>query len=117
MVLPLAKITSDLIPCKVMIGTKIPNSNLFRFENFWPQHPRFIEAVQKGLAAQVRNQRDFASILAGKLKNVRYELKTWSKNLSNLSRLINNCNKVIFFFDSLEARRPLLKLWNGTSDT
>ena len=45
LVLPLAKITSDHIPCKVMIGTRVPKSNLFRFENFWPNHPGFLEAV------------------------------------------------------------------------
>lgn len=43
MVLPLAKITSDHIPCKVMIGTAIPKSSLFRFENFWPEHPGFMK--------------------------------------------------------------------------
>jgi endonuclease/exonuclease/phosphatase family metal-dependent hydrolase len=34
MVLPLAKITSDHVPCKVQIGTSIPKANIFRFENF-----------------------------------------------------------------------------------
>ena len=33
-VLPLAKITSDHIPCKIIISTQIPRSNVFRFENF-----------------------------------------------------------------------------------
>ena len=37
-VLPLAKITSDHIPCKINIGTSIPKSNIFRFDNFWPEH-------------------------------------------------------------------------------
>ena len=110
LVLPLAKITSDHIPCKVMIGTRIPKSNLFRFENFWPNHPGFLEVVQRGLASAVRNQRDSASIVAEKLKNVRYELKVWSRKLSNLSRLIDNCNKVIFFLDDLEDHRVLQTL-------
>ena len=34
LVLPLARITSDHIPCKVVIGTSIPKINIFRFENF-----------------------------------------------------------------------------------
>jgi len=33
-VLPLAKITSDHIPCKIIISTQIPRSKVFRFENF-----------------------------------------------------------------------------------
>ena len=33
-VLPLAKITSDHIPCKIIISTQIPRSNVFGFENF-----------------------------------------------------------------------------------
>ena len=38
---PLAKITSDHIPCKIVVSTNIPKTNLFRFENFWPDHPGF----------------------------------------------------------------------------
>jgi hypothetical protein len=41
-VLPLAKITSDHIPCKVAIGTNIPRSNVFRFENYWAERTDFL---------------------------------------------------------------------------
>jgi len=85
MVLPLAKITSDHIPCKIVVGTNIPKTNLFRFENFWLDHPDFNETVLEGWSKQIRNDRDAASVLAGKLKNTRYSLKIWSKKLSNLS--------------------------------
>ena len=108
LVLPMAKITSDHIPCKISIGTAIPKANIFRFENFWVDHPGFLEAVARGSEKGVRNQRDSASVLSGKLKNVRYELKSWSKSLSNLSNLISNCNKVILFLDELEEIRVLL---------
>lgn len=107
MVLVLAKITSDHIPCEVTIGTKIPKSSLFHFENFWSEHPGFYEAVQNGWDKQVRNQRDSASVIADRLKNVRYSLKHWNKRLSNLNMLISNCNKVIFYLDCLEEYRPL----------
>ena len=96
MVMPLAKTTSDHIPCKIVIGTAIPKSNIFRFENFWPQHPGFADTVKEGWEKQMRNSRDSASSLVGKLKNTRYSLKQWSKKLSNLSALISMCNKVIF---------------------
>jgi hypothetical protein len=55
----------------------------------------------------VRNSRDAASVLAGKLKNVRYTLKNWSKGISNLSLLISNCNTVILLLDFVEDSRPL----------
>jgi hypothetical protein len=113
MVLPLAKVTSDHIPCKIVIGTSIPKTNIFRFENLWPEHPGFLESVKSGWQKQVRNNRDAASIVCGKLKTTRYSLKSWSKNLSNLSRLINISDKVIFFLDALEECRPLfLPEWN-----
>ena len=81
----MAKLTSDHVPCKIVIGTCIPKSNIFRFENFWPQHPGFLETTQEGWAAQVRNSKDAATVLAGKLKNTRQKLKPWSKQLSNLA--------------------------------
>ena len=113
LVLPMAKITSDHIPCKISIGTSIPKTSIFRFENFWPEHPRFFSTVQDGWLKQVRNNRDTTSILAGKLKNTRHSLKLWSKNLSNLSALINTCNKVVFYLDYLEECRVLyLPEWN-----
>ena len=33
-VLPMAKITSDHIPCRVSVSTTIPTANIFRFDNF-----------------------------------------------------------------------------------
>lgn len=104
MVLPMVKITSDHIPCRISIGTNIPKSSIFRFENYWPMHQGFSNAVKQGWEREVRNKRDSTSSLAGKLK---------SKNLSNLSMLITNCNKVIFYLDALEECRPLFNPeWN-----
>ena len=85
LVLPLARITSDHIPCKVVIGTSIPKTNIFRFEHFWPDHLGFMDTVKDGWLKSVRNTRDSASTLAGRLKNTRHSLKQWSKNLSNLT--------------------------------
>ena len=44
---PLSKPISYHIPCKIMVGTSIPKSKIFRFENFWPEHPGFLETVQE----------------------------------------------------------------------
>jgi hypothetical protein len=40
LVLPLAKLASDHIPCVVDIDTIIPKAKIFRFESFWVQLPR-----------------------------------------------------------------------------
>ena len=48
-----------------------------------------------------------AQIISAKLKLLRRVLKNWAKNLSNLAKLIANCNLVIAFFDKLEEYREL----------
>lgn len=106
MVLPLAKITSDHVPCKVQIGTSIPKVNIFRFENFWFHHPGCMEQIANAWAPPVRSINS-AHIISAKFKLLRRILKKWSKSLSNLTRLINNCNLTIAFLDKLEEIRCL----------
>jgi hypothetical protein len=48
-----------------------------------------------------------AHIISAKFKLLRRILKKWSKSLSNLTRLINNCNLTIAFLDKLEEIRCL----------
>jgi hypothetical protein len=105
-VTPLAKITSDHIPCKISIGTNIPRSNIFRFENFWVEHQGFIDTVSSGWSSSPVLDSSARSMSA-KLKNLRAALKSWSRGLSNLSLLISNCNIVISFLDALEDARGL----------
>jgi endonuclease/exonuclease/phosphatase family metal-dependent hydrolase len=45
LVLPLARITSDHLPCRVQIGTNVPKANIFRSENYWFNHPECIEQI------------------------------------------------------------------------
>lgn len=35
MVTPLARPTSNHVPCRVLIETKIPKLKIFQFENYW----------------------------------------------------------------------------------
>jgi hypothetical protein len=42
---PLSKPTSDHIPHVLHIGTNIPKSKIFRFENYWANHPGFLDVV------------------------------------------------------------------------
>jgi hypothetical protein len=50
---------------------------------------------------------DAAKNISSKFKALRACLKNWSKKLSNLGILINNCNAVIAFLDDLEDQRTL----------
>jgi hypothetical protein len=50
---------------------------------------------------------DAAKNISSKFKALRACLKNWSKKLSNLGILINNCNAIIAFLDDLEDQRTL----------
>ena len=90
----------------VIVNTR---ASIFRFENFWLEHPGFYEVVQAAWSKPV-NRTDIASVLSAKFKNLRYDLKYWSKNISNLSLLIDKCNTVIFYLDCLQECRDLTVL-------
>jgi mannosylglycoprotein endo-beta-mannosidase len=48
-----------------------------------------------------------SAIIAGKFKALRYALKHWHMNLSQLKFYIQHCNKAILILDNLEDQRPL----------
>jgi hypothetical protein len=107
-VLPLAKIGSDHVPCVVTINTNIPKSKLFRFESYWVDMPGFAECVSKSWNKPSRKSYSSA-IITDKLKGLRAELKRWQVSLSKIKMLIQKCNKVILFLDNLEEYRPLFR--------
>jgi hypothetical protein len=107
-VLPLAKIGSDHVPCLVTIDTNIPKSKLFRFENYWVDLPGFFECVTESWA-KVSGKHYSSAIIADKLKSLRYDIKKWQTSLSRLKILIQKCNKVILLLDELEEYRPLFR--------
>jgi hypothetical protein len=105
-VFPMAQITSDHIPCRVSVSSRIPRSNIFRFENFCLEHDVFFDTVQNSWLAPVSSPNS-TRVISSKLKRLRSALKLWSRNLSNLNLLIGNCNTVISFLDALENFRTL----------
>jgi hypothetical protein len=105
-VLPLAKITSDHIPCKTVISTYIPRSNIFWFENFWAEHDNFLTTVQDNWLSTADSV-NAAKTLSTKFKKLIVDLRKWSHNMSNLKLLIENWNIVIGYLDSLEGTRLL----------
>jgi len=106
-VLPMARITSDHIPCRVAISTKIPRSNVFRFENFWVAHEGFLNTVQNCWTQPINDCSNSARAISLRFKKLRSDLKVWSKSLSNHSLIISNYNSVISFLDGLEDQRLL----------
>ena len=106
---PLSRPTSDHIPYVIHIGSNIPKYKLSRFENYWAEHPGFLENV----SLHWNNSLVYANTaknISSKMKHVRAGLRNWSKNLSNLNKLIYNCNWVLSLMDGLEDQRPLSRL-------
>ena len=106
MVLPLARTTSDHVPCVVQIKTTIPKAKVFRFENYWTNLPGFLDCVSESWSRPV-HKRSSAAIISAKFKALRQALKHWHISLSTVKALISNCNKVILCLDGLEELRPL----------
>lgn len=52
-------------------------------------------------------EHDSAKIISAKFKRLRKGLKNWSRNISDLKKIIRNTNEVILFFDALEEFRQL----------
>lgn len=71
LVTPLARPVSDHVPCKVSIGTRIPRSNVFRFENFWINHGSFLDTVKHSWEKPTANQANSVSNLSAKFKRLR----------------------------------------------
>jgi hypothetical protein len=82
---------------------------MFRFENFWVSHPSFLDKV----SLHWNNSPVYgnaAKNLSSKLMHVRAGLKNWSKNLSNLNKLIFNSKWVLLLLDGLEDQRNLSRM-------
>jgi hypothetical protein len=108
-VLPLDRPISDHIPYLIQIGTQIPKSSVFRFENYWLNFDGFMDVLHLywNCSPYFGNA---ARTLSSKFKQLRRGLKAWSRELSNLNTLIHNCSWVIGLMDGLEDARALSRL-------
>jgi len=106
MAIPLAKTTSDHTPVLIKIGTTIPKSHIFRFENFWLKHSQFKEVV-KQIWEQDIQEVDSAKCIAAKFKRLRKGHKIWAKTVSNMKATIENTNFMILCYDVIEEYRDL----------
>ena len=105
--LPMAKPIYDHLPCMIKIGTSIPKSKVFRFENYWLNHSSFKQVVHDAWNIPVGHP-DCAKKINAKFKNVRRALKLWAKSLSCHKKQIAELNDIIFLWDLIEEYRALL---------
>jgi hypothetical protein len=104
--------TSDHVPCVINISTSIPKRSSFRFENYWMEHQDFMEVVQHGWYAPPYIT-DLAKLITAKFKNLRRNLRAWSKTLSNLRSTISNVKLVLSLLLYIEEFRDLsVPEWN-----
>jgi len=110
--LPLARQVSDHLPCMIKIGTTIPKSKIFRFENYWLKHDDFKDVVRKVWVSTVRGS-DIAKTITAKFKVLRRDIKIWAKFVSCLKQQIAELNECIFSPRFIEEFRFLSSFeWN-----
>ena len=102
----LTRHTSDHVPLLVNVSTHIPQSKIFRFENYWIHCSGFRGVVEAAWRCRTPNS-DPACLLAAKLKETRRALKLWRKQQSNLNQQEHDCKIVINLIDRVEERRLL----------
>lgn len=86
--------TSDHWPCNITIFTSIPKGKIFRFENYWLQHPSFLQTAQQGWQDPT-NQTNKAKAITAKCKNLRKALRSWQQNHSNIKKNLSNIKTVL----------------------
>jgi hypothetical protein len=103
---PMARLGSDHVPILIQVGTDIPRAQIFRFEEYWMDFDGFSEEVEK---AWFNNglYHNAAQDITARFKNLRHALKKWSKNISKLSRIMDNCSYVLALLDGIEEQRIL----------
>jgi hypothetical protein len=102
----LSRDTSDHTHCLISATTRVPKPHIFRFENFWLQHPDFPAILQHGWNLPTQ-QSDKAKNINAKFKNLRRVLKAWKLQLPSLGKTIQNCKEIILFLDIMEEFRDL----------
>jgi hypothetical protein len=65
--IPMARVTSDHIPCVIQIGTSVPKAQSFWFKNYWLDHADFMDFVKLAWGMNARSN-SFASKVTTKFK-------------------------------------------------
>jgi hypothetical protein len=94
------------------VGTHIPKAQLFRIENYWLEFDGIMELINKSWNMAPIMQ-DSALNINAKFKYLRASLKKWSRNHSNLHKIIENCNFTLALLDRIEEQRNLSIMENN----
>jgi hypothetical protein len=98
---------SDHCPLLLTCSSVQPRSFRFRFENFWPKLPGFLETVHSAWSG-VQPNRDPLSTLDAKFRATAKALRSWGQmKQSHFALLFQIANEVILRFDEAKESRPL----------
>jgi hypothetical protein len=73
------------------MDSHIPKASIFQFENYWAEFPSFLDVVKEHWHSNPFFA-NIAKVINGKFKQLWKKLKKWSRDLSQLNKLKNNCN-------------------------
>lgn len=97
---------SDQTPCIITVGTNIPKSKIFRFENFWLLDEQFPSILSESWVEENHHQ-DCAKRLTAKFKNLRKKLREWQASKTGLRTIIANTRVVLQLLEVLGDYRDL----------
>jgi Reverse transcriptase (RNA-dependent DNA polymerase) len=109
---PAARTVSDHLPlilhCKQFSAFPRPP----RIENFWMRYPEFTDISRHAWErSPTRDEEDSVTSFVRKLQGLQKELKDWSRSrFSKLEVQLEQCKRIIIFFDALEQIRYLSHL-------
>jgi hypothetical protein len=102
----LSHVVSDHVTYVISVESAIPKATIFRFEDYWASFLDFLPTVERFLSLPV-HRNDPPLIISAKFKVLHRGMKAWSKEISKLNKLINNCSYVLGILDGLEEQRSL----------
>ena len=103
---PMANLFSDHVPILISIGTNVPKTHIFWFEEYWLEfHGRKDVVVSAWHCG--KQGRNSAQDITARLKSLRQGIKAWSRNLSQLAKIISTYNYVMALLAGIEEQRPL----------
>eukprot|EP00253_Pinus_taeda_P016062 PITA_16062 len=97
-----------------ILGT--PRNKPFRFENFWLDHPDFIQLVEKWWQEPVEIRGTKMYKLQGKLKHVKLRIKEWNTKKSRIKWLKEGEQNTKFFHRSALDHRGVNKILSAKND-
>ena len=104
---PLAKLGSDHTPMYIQIETSIPKAQIFRFEDYSLQFEEFKTIVETHWQ-HTGVYKNPAQDLTARFKSLRHGIKKWSKTLSNLNAIIDNCSFILAMIDGIEEPKDVV---------